>query len=113
MNNHDPRLGAGRPGLDPAADAPRDPTGPPDDGRPGYVMLAALAAAALVGGFLYFGMPRNDLPEQARAPIPAERTLTDDPEAPTALPTADRPASIPMPANPAAPGPAVPQEQER
>jgi hypothetical protein len=114
MSNHDPRPGASRPGPDPAADAPRDPTGPPDDGRPGYVMLAALAAAALMGGFLYFGMPRNDVPAQALVPIPAERTLTDNPGAPTALPPADRPASIAIPANPAtnpvAPGPAAPQE---
>lgn len=107
MSNYDPNLGPGRSGYDPT-----DPYRTPDNGRPGYVLLAALAGIALVGGFLYFGNPDNRSvgPEQAQAPAPIERTVTDRP---AANPDADRPAAIPLPANPAnpAPGtPAAPQE---
>jgi|GEM_PF-711887 len=125
MNNHDPKLGAGRTGSNPAghdrvahdraayqpaAHEPNDPTRAPDNGRGGYVLLAAVAGAALIGGVLYFGMPRTDVPEQAVTPAPIERTLTDTPVGPNALPAADRPASLPMPADPAAPAPTAPQE---
>lgn len=109
MSNYDPNLGPGRPGYDPT-DPSRDA---PDSGRPGYVLLAALAGIALVGGFLYFGNPQNSTigPEQAQAPAPIERTVTDTP--PT-TPNVDRPASIPLPADSAtpapAPTPAAPQE---
>lgn len=76
MSNYDPNLGPGRPGYDPT-----DPYRAPDSGRPGYILLAALAGVALVGGFLYFGNPQNGTigPEQARAPAPIERTVTDTP----------------------------------
>jgi hypothetical protein len=66
-----------------------------------------------VGGFLYFGNPQNSIgPEQAQAPAPIERTLTDNPANPTATPNPDRPAAVPMPGNPAAPAPprTAPQE---
>lgn len=102
MSNYDPNLGPGRPGYDPT-----DPYRAPDSGRPGYILLAALAGVALVGGFLYFGNPQNGAigPEQAQAPTPVERTVTDTP----ATPNADR--TIPLPANPTpAPTPAAPQE---
>lgn len=108
MNNYDPNLGPGRSGYDPT-----DPYRTPDNGRSGYVLLAAVAGIALVGGFLYFGNPQNTIgPEQAQAPAPIERTVTDTP---AATPNADRPAAIPLPANPApAPAPtsapAAPQE---
>ena len=101
MSDYDPNLGPGRFGYD-----PKDRYRAPDDGRPGYVLLAVLAGVALVGGFLYFGNPQNGAPEQAQAPIATERTLTDNPGAPAAT---DRPAAIPMPANPAAPAPASPR----
>ncbi|MDB5487403.1 MAG: hypothetical protein JWQ58_1118 [Reyranella sp.] len=101
MSDYDPNLGSGRFGYD-----PKDPYRAPDDGRPGYVLLAVLAGVALVGGFLYFGNPQNGAPEQAQAPIATERTLTDTPRAPAA---ADRPTAVPMPANPAAPAPASPR----
>ena len=101
MSDYDPNLGPGRFGYD-----PKDPYRAPDDGRPGYVLLAVLAGVALVGGFLYFGNPQNGAPEQAQAPIATERTLTDNPGAPTVT---DRPAAIPLPANPAAPAPATPR----
>ena len=103
MSNYDPNPGPGRPGYDPT-----DPYEAPNNGRPGYILLAALAGVALVGGFLYFGNPQNSAigPEQAQAPAPIERTVTDTPG------VTDRPASIPLPANPAtpAPTPAAPQE---
>jgi len=104
MSNYDPNLGPGRPGYDPT-----DPYRAPESGRPGYVLLAALAGVALVGGFLYFGNPQNSTigPEQAQAPAPIERTVTDTPT----TPNADRPAAIPLPADPApATTPAAPQE---
>ncbi len=109
MSDYDPNLGPGRFGHD-----PKDPNRAPDDGRPGYVLLAVLAGVALVGGFLYFGNPQNASgPEQAQAPAPIERTVRDTP----AATNADRPAAIPMPANPANPAapapvapPAAPQE---
>lgn len=104
MSDYDPNLGPGRFGYD-----PKDPYRAPDDGRPGYVLLAVLAGVALVGGFLYFGNPQNAGPEQAQAPAPIERTLTDNPANPTATPNPDRPAAIPMPANPATPAPATPR----
>lgn len=100
MNNYDPNLNPGRPGYDPT-----DPYTTPDNGRPGYILLAALAGVALVGGFLYFGNPQNtSFPEQAQAPAPIERTVM---ETPAATPNVDRPASIPLPANPASPAPAT------
>lgn len=79
MSNYDPTQGLSRPGYDPT-----DPYRTPDNGRPGYILLAALAAVVLVGGFLYFGNPMNALigPEQAQTPAPIERTVTDTP-APT------------------------------
>lgn len=79
MSNYDPTQGPSRPGHDPT-----DPYRTPDNGRPGYILLAALAAVVLVGGFLYFGNPMNALigPEQAQTPAPIERTVTDTP-APT------------------------------
>ena len=79
MSNYDPTQGPSRPGYDPT-----DPYRTPDNGRPGYILLAALAAVVLVGGFLYFGNPMNALigPEQAQTPAPIERTVTDTP-APT------------------------------
>lgn len=104
MSNYDPNLGPGRSGYDPT-----DPYRAPDNGRPGYILLAALAGVALVGGFLYFGTPQNGNigPEQAQAPAPIERTVTETP----AAPDADRPAAIPLPANPApAATPAAPEE---
>lgn len=106
MSNFDPNLGPGRFGYD-----PNDPTRAPDGRRPGYVLLAALAGVALVGGFLYFGTPQNTIgPEQAQSPAPVERTLTDMP----AARDVDRPAAMPLPANPATPDPdttpAAPQE---
>ncbi len=105
MSNYDPNLGPGRPGYDPT-----DPYRAPDDGRPGYILLAALAGVALVGGFLYFGNPQNSTigPEQAQTPAPIERTVTDTPT----TPNVDRPAAVPLPANPTtpAPTPAAPQE---
>jgi hypothetical protein len=84
MSNYDPNPGPGRSGYDPT-----DPYRAPDTGRPGYILLAALAAVVLVGGFLYFGNPMNDTigPEQAQAPAPIERTVTDTP-APTPTPAA-------------------------
>lgn len=84
MTNYDPSAGPGRPAHDPT-----DPDRAPDDGRPGYVLLAALAATLLVGGFLYFGNPMNDAvgPDQAQAPAPIERTVTDTP-APAPTPAA-------------------------
>lgn len=100
MSDYDPNLGRNRFGND-----PQDPYRAPDEGRPGYILLAALAGVALVGGFLYFGNPQNSAPEQAQAPITTERTLTDTP----AAPNPDRPAAIPMPANPATPAPAAPR----
>jgi len=80
MSNYDPNLGPGRPGYDPT-----HPYEAPSDGRPGYILLAALAGVALVGGFLYFGNPQNSAigPEQAQAPV--ERAVTDTP-APAPLP---------------------------
>lgn len=103
MSDYDPNLGPGRLGYD-----PKDPYRAPHDGRPGYILLAVLAGVALVGGFLYFGNPQNSNgPEQAQAPI--ERTVTGTPMTPGAN-DPDRPASIPIPANPAAPAPAAPQE---
>jgi len=104
MNNYDPNLGPGRSGYDPT-----DPYRTPDSGRSGYVLLAALAGIALVGGFLYFGNPQNTIgPEQAQAPAPIERTVTDTP---AATPEADRPAAVPVnPAPAPAPTPAAPQE---
>lgn len=107
MNNYDPNLGPGRSGYDPT-----DPHRAPDNGRPGYVLLAALAGVALVGGFLYFGNPQNNAigPEQAQAPAPIERTVTDTPPA---NPDADRPAAVPVNPAPApipTPTPAAPQE---
>ena len=102
MSNYDPNLGPGRPGYDPT-----DPSHTaPESGRPGYILLAAVAGVALVGGFLYFGNPQNSPigPEQAQAPAPIERTLTD---MPAATPDADRPAAIPLPARPATPAPAA------
>jgi hypothetical protein len=102
MSNYDPNLGPGRPGYDPT-----DPYNTPDSGRPGYVLLAALAAVALVGGFLYFGNPQNSTaPEQAQAPAPIERTVTDTPAG------TERPASVPLPANPN-PAPATPPAAPR
>ena len=82
MSNYDPNLGPGRPGYDPS-----DPYEAPNDGRPGYILLAAIAGVALVGGFLYFGNPQTSAigPEQAQAPI--ERTVTDTP-APAPMPAA-------------------------
>lgn len=101
MSDYDPNLGPGRFGYD-----PKDPYRAPDDRRPGYVLLAALAGVALVGGFLYFGNPQNTTgPEQAQAPAPIERTMTDPP---AATPDANRPAAVPLPANPASPAPATP-----
>lgn len=101
MSDYDPNLGPGRFGND-----PKDPYRAPDDGRPGYVLLAILAGVALVGGFLYFGNPQNaSVPEQAQAPTPIERTVRDTP----AATNPDRPAAIPLPANPAAPAPATPR----
>lgn len=101
MSDYDPNLGPGRVGYDPT-----DPYRAPDDGRPGYVLLAVLAGVALVGGFLYFGNPQNSAaPEQAQAPAPIERTVTDTP----AATNTDRPTSIPMPADPARPAPAAPR----
>ncbi|WP_289297308.1 hypothetical protein [uncultured Reyranella sp.] len=104
MSDYDPNLGPGRLGYD-----PKDPYRAPDDGRPGYILLAVLAGVALVGGFLYFGNPQNSTgPEQAQAPI--ERTVTETPMTPGAT-NPDRPASIPMPATPAPAAPqAAPQE---
>lgn len=105
MSNYDPNLGPRRSGYDPS-----DPYEAPNNGRPGYVLLAALAGIALVGGFLYFGNPMNDGigREQAQAPAPIERTVTDTP---AATPNAEAPAAIPLPANPApAATPASPQE---
>lgn len=101
MSNYDPNPGPGRPGYNPT-----DPDDAPNNGRPGYILLAALAGVALVGGFLYFGTPQNGTigPEQAQAPAPIERTVTDRPGL---TPYADRPASIPLPANPATPAPAT------
>lgn len=100
MSDYDPNLGPGRPGYDPT-----DPYRAPDSGRPGFVLLAALAGVALIGGFLYFGNPQNTTgPEQAQAPAPIERTVTDTP---ASTPNADRPAAIPLPANPATPAPAA------
>lgn len=101
MSNYDPNLGPGRPGYDPT-----DPYEAPNNGRPGYILLAAIAGVALVGGFLYFGNPQNNTlgPEQAQAPAPIERTVTDTPGV---TPDADRPAAIPLPANPATPAPAT------
>ncbi|TAJ86380.1 MAG: hypothetical protein EPO10_00110 [Reyranella sp.] len=100
MSDYDPNLGPGRFGYD-----PKDPYRAPHDGRPGYILLAALAGVALVGGFLYFGNPQNSAgPEQAQAPAPIERTVTDRP---AATPDADRPAAVPLPANPASPAPAT------
>jgi len=114
MSNYDdPNFNPGRPGFDPADPYRADPYRTPDEGRPGYVLLAVLAGVALVGGFLYYGMPQNSAgPEQAQAPAPIERTVTDTP---AATPNIDRPASIPVtPANPATPAPdatpAAPQE---
>lgn len=108
MSDYDPNLGPGRPGYDPL-NRQADPYRAPDDGRPGYVLLAVLAGVALVGGFLYFGNPQNSMgPEQAQAPAPIERTVTETPATPGAT-NPDRPAAIPMPANPAAPAPAAPQ----
>lgn len=105
MNDYDPNLNPGRPGYDPL-NRNADPYRAPDDGRPGYVLLAALAGVALIGGFLYFGNPQNSAaPEQAQAPAPIERTVTDTP----AATTTDRPAAIPLPANPAGPAPATPR----
>jgi len=101
MSNYDPNPGPGRPGYNPT-----DPDDAPNNGRPGYILLAALAGVALVGGFLYFGTPQNGTigPEQAQAPAPIERTVTDRPGL---TPDVDRPASIPLPANPATPAPAT------
>lgn len=84
MSNYDPTQGPGRPGYDPT-----DPYRAPDNGRPGFILLAALAAVVLVGGFLYFGNPQNGTigPEQARAPAPIERTVTDT-QAPVPAPAA-------------------------
>ncbi len=84
MSNYDPTQGPGRPAHDPT-----DPYRAPDNGRPGFMLLAALAAVALVGGFLYFGNPQNTAigPEQAQAPAPIERTVTDTP-APVPTPAA-------------------------
>ena len=105
MSDYDPNLGPARPGYD-----ARDPYRAPDDGRPGYVLLAVLAGVALVGGFLYFGNPQNvSAPEQAQAPAPIERTLQETPMTPGAT-NPDRPASIPIPADPANPAPVTPQE---
>lgn len=101
MNNYDPNLNPGRPGYDPT-----DPYQAPESGRPGIILLATLAGVALIGGFLYFGNPQNTSgPEQAQAPAPIERTVTDTPT----TPNVDRPAAIPLPTNPA-PTPAAPQE---
>lgn len=101
MSSYDPNPGPGRPGYNPT-----DSDDAPNNGRPGYILLAALAGVALVGGFLYFGTPQNGTigPEQAQAPAPIERTVTDRPGL---TPDADRPASIPLPANPATPAPAT------
>jgi hypothetical protein len=90
MNNYDPSAGPGRPIHDPT-----DPNRAPDNGRPGYVLLAALAGVVLVGGFLYFGNPMNEEigPEQAQVPAPIERTVTDTP---AATPETDRPAAVPV-----------------
>jgi len=105
MNDHDPNLNPGRPGYDPL-NRQADPYRAPDDGRPGYVLLAALAGVALIGGFLYFGNPQNSAaPEQAQAPAPIERTVTDTP----AVTPTDRPAAIPLPTDPARPAPATPR----
>jgi hypothetical protein len=109
MSDYDPNLGPGRPGYDPTD--PYRGRAAPDDGRPGYVLLAVLAGVALVGGFLYFGNPQNaPNPEQAQAPAPIERTVRDTPPMMPGSTNPDRPAAIPMPANPAAPAPAAPQE---
>ena len=109
MSDYDPNLGPNRFGYD-----PKDPYRAPDEGSgPGLTLLAILAGVALVGGFLYFGNPQNASgPEQAQAPAPIERTVTNTPANPTATSNPDRPAAVPIPANPAAtpsPGPA-PQE---
>ena len=110
MNSYDPN-----PNLDPnrLGYDHKDPYRAPDEGSgPGLTLLALLAGVALVGGFLYFGNPENSSgPEQAQAPAPIERTVTDTPANPTATPNpapgADRPAAIPMnPATPATPAPA-------
>jgi hypothetical protein len=112
MSDYDPNLGPGRLGYD-----PKDPYRAPDEGASqGYTLLALLAGVALVGGFLYFGNPQNSSgPEQAQAPAPIERTVTDTPANPTATPSpapsADSPAAVPLPANPATPSPGpAPQE---
>lgn len=111
MSDYDPNLGPGRPGFD-----PRDPYRAPDEGSgPGLTLLALLAGVALVGGFLYFGNPQNSTgPEQAQAPAPIERTVTDTPAAtPSPALSADTPAAVPLPANPAAPrNPDRPAPQE-
>lgn len=85
MSNYDPNPGPGRSSYDPTHPSYRAP----DNGRPGYILLAALAAVVLVGGFLYFGNPMNGTigPEQAQAPAPIERTVTDTP-APAPMPAA-------------------------
>ncbi len=105
MSDYDPNLGPGRFGYD-----PKEPYRAPDEGNgPGLTLLAILAGVALVGGFLYFGNPQNSTgPEQAQAPAPIERTVTETPAVPGAT-TPERPAAIPLPANPAAPAPAAPQ----
>lgn len=108
MSDYDPNLNPGRPGYDPL-NRQADPYRAPDDGRPGYMLLAALAGVALVGGFLYFGNPQNSPgPEQAQAPAAIERTVTDTPMNPAAT-NPDRPASIPIPANPERTAPTAPQ----
>jgi hypothetical protein len=108
MSDYDPNLGPGRFGYD-----SKDPYRAPDDGgTPGYTLLAILAGVALVGGFLYFGNPQNAGPEQAQAPAPIERTVTDSPANPAATPNPDRPAAIPLPANPATPRSPGPAPQE-
>ena len=105
MSNYDPNLGPGRPGYDPTDPYHADPYRDPDSGRPGYVLLAALAGVALVGGFLYFGMPHESRVEQAQAPAPIERTVT---QTPAATPGADRPAALPAsPTDPSTPAPAT------
>lgn len=68
MSDYDPNLGR-TPGG-PNRYGHYDYRDPNDEGRPGLVLLAILAGVALVGGFLYFANPQNNLgPEQAQAPI--------------------------------------------
>ena len=76
MSDYDPNLGPGRPGYDPL-NRQADPYRAPDDGRPGYVLLAVLAGVALVGGFLYFGNPQNSIGSRAGAGARAHRADGD------------------------------------